>query len=206
MAEFILPAYKGIEKVMQDVKVFARDKGIEKAIGLLPDGTRAFEVVGDAQGVNLPDQFYGKRGLFVVHGHPSIPTELSEADIKVITGMGIAGNMAVAASDDTVSWSHGIDARGMNVHSALFHAMTGAFMGKVQSKIFKAVDPEIDRRVRLSNGEVWPDLDERWVVGAYLVNREYVKSGFLRDYFVKRGEVGLEVLGRWLPKLGVALE
>jgi hypothetical protein len=200
-----LPKYRGIEEAMQDVKTFAHAKGLEKAIGLLPDGRRCFEKEGDATGVNLPDEFRLVKDLFVIHGHPKMPTELSGADITVISAMGVAGNMAVSGEDETVSWSTGIDMKDMNPRSGLAHMMVSAFMNKVQTAAFRKIDPLIDTRINKANGEPWDDDDERWVVVAHLVNKVYVKSGFLRDYHVQQGELALKILNSWLPKIGDSL-
>ena len=204
MADFILPSYKGIEEVMQDVRVYARDKGHEKAIGLLPNGERVFDVTGNEGAVELPAWAHGKREMFVIHGHPRLPNELSDADIRVIKSMECAGNMAVCDVDDTVSWTTGIDFSKINGPIGMFFA--DLFMHGTSKAGFEKLDPGINERIKAnSNSEPWPDLDDRWIVLSHITNRHYVKSGFLRDYHVRHGAVELEALGKWLPKLGIEM-
>jgi hypothetical protein len=195
MSEFVLPAWRGIEEAMQDVASFAHDKGREKAIGLLPDGRRVFESEGDEGRVELPTQFRGTKDMFILHSHPGLPTELSDADINSITGMHAAGNLAVCEQDGTVSWTTGMETQGLP--DWLLVPKVEAFQERVRNACFEKIDPMVYLH------EPWDHDDERYIVVAHLVNRLYVKSGFLLDYHLRQGEVELEVLDRWLPKLGI---
>jgi len=193
---FELPQWKGIEEAMQDVRLTARDKGIERGILLRKSGERILDMMGTNRGIQFPDWTenleHGK-DVFIIHGHPGLPTELSDADVRCIHAMGAAGNMAVSGVDDTVSWTSGIDFRHMEEGPVFFREMSAQrFMKDVlQYSLFKMGE---------KTNKGWPELDERWVVLAHLCNAAYVESGFLLDYHLRQGSVESELLEKWPAK------
>jgi len=196
---FELPRYKGIEEAMQDVRVWARDNGTEKVLGLMPDGRRVFEATGNSQRVALPESAKGNDGMFLVHSHPAIPAELSPPDMFSIVAMGAAGNIAVCSSDDTVSWTTGPVRSGLP--DFLFFDMAYAHVQAVQTWYVNQIDPSWRVYVE-SHGnadKLWggDKPDERWVVLSHFTNQALLESGFLRDYHVQQGEVALKAMARW---------
>jgi hypothetical protein len=195
---FELPKYKGIEEAMHDVKVHVRDKQIERCIGLLPDGRRVYDVVGDGNSVQNPDWATGTKDLFIVHGHPWTPTELSPADIMCIPGLEAVGNMAVCAADDTVSWTTGPGETGLPYF--IFTLMAADFTNNVARQCLTRLDPDLLKGK--DEGKIdWGNNDERHVVLSHLMNASFLENKFIRDFHLQSGAVHADILARWLPKL-----
>jgi proteasome lid subunit RPN8/RPN11 len=196
---FELPkGYKGLEEVMHDVRATAADKGIERCIGLVPDGHRVFDVLGEDARVQCPDWATGTPGLFIVHGHPSNPCELSQADMECIHGLDAVGNMAVCSSDETVSWSHGL---------YLDHITTlPEFLQTVLIRDFMhTTEGYVLKRMGAKEGEgnaTWPMDDERWVALAHFNNKLCLERGFFRDYQVRLGDKAQAIIDKWTPIVG----
>jgi len=193
---FELPKWKGIEEAMQDVRLTARDKGLERGILLRKSGERILDMMGTDKSVQFPDWAEKlKRGkdVFIIHGHPGLPAELSDADVKCIHAMGAAGNMAVSGVDDTVSWTSGIDFRHMEEVPVFFREMSA------QRFMEDALAYSMARMGERSN-KGWAELDERWVVLAHLCNAAYVEAGFLLDYHLRQGSVESALLEKWAAK------
>lgn len=199
---FELPrGYKGLEEAMQDVKTFAHDKGLERCIGLLPDGGRVFTEDGDDSKVHLPKIARGHRDMFIIHGHPRLPAELSDQDLKVVTMIECAGNMAVSGEDATVSWSTGIDDK-VSVHDGLSQFVADMFIDKIVAQCAQRIDPGVRDRVQLMGSVGWDKEDWRWVVLSHMANKKYLELGFIKDYHLQQGDLHKTILDRYKDMIG----
>jgi hypothetical protein len=194
MSDFILPPWRGIEEAMQDVKTFARDASREKVIGLTKGGVRLFEVEGEALQAEMPADHVGRRDMFIIHGHPMLPAELSDGDLKSITGMRAAGNMAVCSVDDTVSWSSGINL------GNIARLPEPLQVGLVESFIAQSVQ-WVSRFIDNGSMKDWDKLDERYVPLAHWCNQLYLREGFVKDYHLQSGEVEKAMLAKYADRM-----
>lgn len=173
-----LPRYRGIEEAIADVRAYGTKTGCEKLIGLRKDGTRAFEAEGTEHCVALPLQWTGHcQGVFLVHCHPSMPTELSMPDIDCYTNNGAAGNLAVCCQDGSISWTD--DQRGPK--DPMFPFISYITLSGVANGL--GAEPGKN-----------PEDDWKWVMLAHEGNKRLKSMGYLSNYHVWLGDVARECL------------
>ena len=194
---FELPPVKGIEGVMAEVKAWGLKTCRERLIGVRGTGERVFDVLGEEDRVDLPQEWIGKgQGVWLVHCHPSIPTELSIPDFECVVSLEAAGNVAVACDDETVSWS-----RGPNLAKATSWAFeSGTSLDRLFTNLaLRAWDERATSILRTYCFDVWGKekclrfdetsevFNKEFVVMAHEGNKLLLRKGMLKDYHVRLG-------------------
>lgn len=199
--EFRLPEHKGIERVIDELREHGLKFQTERCIAIRKDGTRLFDVVGDAHSVKLPEEWAGKcKGAMIAHAHPGLNSALSMDDFFCINGMNAEGNLAVCSGDGSITWSHGFNFSKFDqmtqMMATLFHTPE-PFMDEAHAnywRIVAEIDPKAKDAKNLRQDAGWTEFDDRWVVVAESFNRFAAKHGVLKDYYVKPGEGMARVL------------
>jgi hypothetical protein len=195
MTEFVLPKWHGIESAMQDVKSTAFAKGVERLIGLKPNGDRVWDITGEATCVELPNDlankdWEGNTDIFVVHGHPPIPCELSDGDLMFIRAANIAGNMAVSGVDDTVSWTP--------TYKSYGPLYTRTLLGMAQSRVLNMMGEYDNFHAEVGS---WAEtFDPRNVVLSHYIMK-LLKQHLTPNYQCKLGDVALKMIEPWKERM-----
>jgi|ERR1700674_163616 len=198
---FELPPFEGIHEAIADVRAYGIKEGKEKLIALRRNGTRVFEVNGTNQRVDGPESYCGKlQDVLLVHCHPGLTTELSDADFTCIMGYDAWGNLAACCDDDTISWSQGFKAPrdGFMLEFMILPAVH-QLSQEIVSEVAQREDPTITTDKAFQQWlNTWKDKnDERYVVLAHKMNAYLARVGALKDYHVQLGPKARAILTRW---------
>jgi hypothetical protein len=199
--QFELPPFKGIADAIADVREYGARTKHEKLIGLRQNGTQAFVSEGDGHMVEIPEKWRLKcNDVLLVHCHPTMPTELSDADIKCIVGARAWGNLAACCEDDTISWTQGLADRLVSdpftfilCVDPMLNDLSKHCIIHIAKKEGKDYGKDAEKWEQYANS--WTENDDRYIKLAHLFNEILAHKGILKDYHLRLGDRAKAILG-----------